>query len=41
LQTPIRTERGFLGFAHPCEIAALCTAHCSMCAALDIRAMMT
>jgi hypothetical protein len=41
LQTPIRTERDFLGFAPPYGIATLCIAHCSMCAALDIRGMMT
>jgi hypothetical protein len=41
LQTPIRTEPGFLGFAPPCGIAALCTEHCSMFAALDVRGMMT
>ena len=41
LQTPIRTETGFVGFAHPRRLAALCTGHCSMFAALDIRGMMT
>ena len=41
LQTPIRTETGFMGFAQPRGIAALCTGHCSMFAALDIRGMMT
>src|SRR5665647_1677069 len=40
LQTPIRTETGFLGFAPPCGIAALCTGHCSMREAQDIRGMM-
>jgi hypothetical protein len=41
LQTPIRTETGFLGFAPPHGIATLCTDHCSMFAAKDIRGMMT
>ena len=41
MQTPIRTETGFLGFAPPYGIAALCTGHCSMREALDIRGMMT
>src|SRR3977135_4529755 len=41
LQTAIRTETGFLGLAHPHEFAALCTGHCSACAALDVRGMMT
>ncbi len=41
MQTPIRTETGFKGFAKPYGIAALCTGHCSMCEALDIRGMMT
>src|SRR5664279_2833553 len=36
-RTPIRTETGFLGFAPPCGIAALCTGHCSMREAQDIR----
>ena len=40
LQTSIRTETGFLGFAPPYGIAALCTGHCSMRAAQDIRGMM-
>jgi len=37
LQTPIRTETSFLGFAPPCGLATLCTGHCSMFAAQDIR----
>jgi hypothetical protein len=41
LQTPIRTETGFKRFAPPHGIAALCTGHCSMREALDIRGMMT
>ncbi len=41
LQTPIRTETGFVGFAHPRGIAAPCTGHCSVFAALGIRGMMT
>ena len=41
MQTPIRTETGFLGFAYSCEFAALCTGHCSMREALDIRGMKT
>ena len=41
LQTAIRTETGFLGLAHPREFATLCTGHCSACAALDVRGMLT
>ena len=41
LQTAIRTEAGFLGFAPPRGFAALCTGHCSTCVALDIKAVMT
>src|SRR5699024_3845426 len=40
LQTPIRTETGFLGFAPPNSIATHCTGHCSMREAQDIRGMM-
>ena len=40
LQTPIRTETGFLGLAQPHSIATLCTGHCSMREAQDIRGMM-
>ena len=31
----------FLGFAPPRGIASFCTTHCSTCAALDIRTMLT
>ena len=31
----------FLRFAPPCGLASLCTAHCSTCAALGIKAMRT
>jgi hypothetical protein len=41
LATPIRTETGFLGLAHLRRLATLCTGHCSMFAALDIRGMLT
>ncbi len=41
LQTPIRTEIGFLGLAPPRGLAALCTDHCSTRVALPVRAMMT
>src|SRR3546814_13105697 len=41
LQTPIRTERRFLGLACPRGFAALCPSHCSTCVALAVRAMMT
>ena len=41
MQTPIRTETHFKGFAPPHGLAALCIGHCSMCEALDIRGMMT
>ena len=41
LQTPIRTESSFLGLARPRGLATLCTAHCSTCVALLVRAMMT
>jgi len=41
LQTAIRTEDGFVGLAPPRGFATLCTAHCSTCVALDIKAMRT
>ena len=31
----------FLGFAPPCGLASLCTEHCSTCAALAVRAILT
>ena len=31
----------FLGFAPPCGLASHCTAHCSTCAALGVRAILT
>ena len=40
-QPTIRTKDGFLGFAPPCSLASLWTAHCRTFAALAIRAMMT
>src|SRR5574341_1156481 len=41
LQTPIRTETGFLGLAPSRDLATLCTGHCSTCVALVIKAMRT
>ncbi len=40
LQTTIRTETLFLGFARPRGSASLCLRHCSTCVALLIRGMM-
>ena len=37
----IRTGGGFAGLAPPRGFATRCTAHCSTCVALDIKAMMT
>jgi len=31
----------FLGFAHRCRLAPLCAGHCSTCAALVVRAILT
>ena len=31
----------FWGLAPPCGIATHCTGHCSTCAALDVRAILT
>src|ERR1035437_4197328 len=31
----------FLGFAPPCGLASFCTGHCSPCAALAVRAILT
>ena len=31
----------FLGFAPPCGLASLCAGHCSTCAALAVRAILT
>ena len=41
LQPPIRTEDAFLGLAPPYGLATRCCAHCRMCVALDISAMLT
>ena len=41
LQTPIRTEAGFIRLAPPHGFATVCTGHCSTCVALDIKAMRT
>ncbi len=41
LQPSIPTERPFLGLAPHYCLATLCRPHCSMCVALDIRAMLT
>src|SRR5690606_16000966 len=41
VQTPIRTETGFLRLAPPRGLATLCTGHCSTCVAPVIRAMRT
>ena len=40
LQTTIRTENGFMGFASPRGFASLCSIHCSTCVAQVIRGMM-
>ena len=40
LQTTIRTETLFLGFAPPHRLASLCLRHCSTCVAQIIRGMM-
>ena len=40
LQTTIRTETLFLGFAPPRRLASLCLRHCSTCVAQAIRGMM-
>ena len=40
LQTSIRTETVFPGFAPPHRVAALCNRHCSTCVAQAIRGMM-
>ena len=41
LQPAIRTGAGFTGFASCRQVAALCTGHCSTCAAQGMRGMMT
>jgi hypothetical protein len=41
LQPSIPTEKPFLGLAPYYYLATLCRLHCSMCVALDIRAMLT
>src|SRR5690606_13692673 len=41
LPAPIRSTRGFMGFAPPRCLATLCIPHCSTCVALAVRAMMT
>ena len=40
LQTTVRTETLFLGFAPPHGLASLCLRHCSTCVAQVIRGMM-
>ena len=40
LQTTIRTETLFLGFAYLHRLASLCLRHCSTCVAQVIRGMM-
>ena len=41
LQTPIRTGADSGGLAPPRGFASLCTGHCSTCAALGVRAILT
>ena len=40
LQTAVRTENRFMGFAPPRGFASLCSVHCSTCVAQVIRGMM-
>jgi hypothetical protein len=39
----LQSELGpaLMGLAPPCGLATHCTGHCSVCVALDIRAMLT
>ena len=39
LQTAIRTTAGFLGSARLHRLASLCTGHCRVCVAQDIKSM--
>src|SRR2546430_1049717 len=41
LQTPIRTEPSFTRLPPPCGLGSFCTGHCSTCAALAVRAILT